>query len=213
MFTSRPCVNHFTSCRLIPPLPSPIQAVSDTGVLTTLVTLEGDAASSEDLKTKCRRALKSIIGKLTHLPALDALVHKPLPEGEGGRRGYVDRRGGWRRGGEEQGRGGWRWDGWCAGCTGAQLLPEGEEGGRVKGSEGASGSKGVEEGGTGGALHKRLPKGEGGKKGRREVGDQDRGREGRVEDRRRWGMCRRMGKGWVGAVLRECPPVPIHAFY
>lgn len=61
--------------------------MSDTGVLTTLVTLEGDAASSEDLKTKCRRALKSIIGKLTHLPALDALVHKPLPEGEEGLRG------------------------------------------------------------------------------------------------------------------------------
>jgi hypothetical protein len=50
-------------------------------VLTTLVSLEGDSASSEDLKTKCRRALKSIIGKLTHLPALDALVHRPLPEG------------------------------------------------------------------------------------------------------------------------------------
>lgn len=45
------------------------------------VSLEADATSSEDLKTKCRRALKSIISKLTHLPALDALVHRPLPEG------------------------------------------------------------------------------------------------------------------------------------
>ncbi len=63
------------------PLPLLPQAVSDTGVLTTLVGLEGDSTSSEDLKTKCRRALKSIIGKLTHLPALDALVHRNLPEG------------------------------------------------------------------------------------------------------------------------------------
>ena len=139
--------------------------MSDTGVLTTLVTLEGDAASSEDLKTKCRRALKSIIGKLTHLPALDALVHKPLPEGEGVRRGNGDRRGGWRRGGKEQGRVGWSWDGCTSHCQ------------RVRGAEGARGSKGVEQGGMGGALHKRLLKGEG-KKGWREVGDQDRGEKG-----------------------------------
>ena len=39
-----------------------LQSVSDTGVLSVLVGLEGDGASSEDLKTKCRRALKSIIG-------------------------------------------------------------------------------------------------------------------------------------------------------
>jgi hypothetical protein len=50
------------------------------GVLSQLVSLEADTASSEDLRTKCRRALKSIIGKLTHLPALDALVHRNLPE-------------------------------------------------------------------------------------------------------------------------------------
>ena len=55
--------------------------MSDTGVLSVLVGLEGDGSSSEDLKTKCRRALKSIIGKLTHLLAIDALVHRPLPEG------------------------------------------------------------------------------------------------------------------------------------
>lgn len=45
------------------------------------MTLEADSCSSEDLRTKCRRALKSIIGKLTHLPALDALVQRNLPEG------------------------------------------------------------------------------------------------------------------------------------
>jgi len=58
-----------------------VQAVSDTSVLSTLVSLEADSCSSEDLRTKCRRALKSIIGKLTHLPALDALVQRNLPEG------------------------------------------------------------------------------------------------------------------------------------
>lgn len=61
--------------------PDHAKAVADTGVLSVLVSLEGDASASEDLKTKCRRALKSIIGKLTHLPALDALVHRNLPEG------------------------------------------------------------------------------------------------------------------------------------
>lgn len=50
------------------------------GVLTTMVSLEADPRSSEDLKTKCRRALKSLVSKLTHLPALDALVHRTLPE-------------------------------------------------------------------------------------------------------------------------------------
>lgn len=97
-------------------------------------------------------------------------------------------------------------------------LPEGEEGGRVKGSEGARRSKGVEEGGMGGALHKRLPKGGEGKKGWREVGDQDRGEKGGCRTGggdggwRRRGMGMRMGKAWVGAVPKECPPVPIHAF-
>lgn len=61
--------------------PDHAKAVADTNVLMTLVTLEADSGSSEDLKTKCRRALKSIIAKLTHLPALDALVHRNLPEG------------------------------------------------------------------------------------------------------------------------------------
>lgn len=58
-----------------------IDSLADpAGVLTTLVTLESHPSSSEDLTTKCRRALKSIVAKLTHLPALDALVHQQLPE-------------------------------------------------------------------------------------------------------------------------------------
>ena len=53
---------------------------SVVGVLSVLVSLESDSSSSEDLALKCRRALKSIIAKLTHLPALDALVHMNMAE-------------------------------------------------------------------------------------------------------------------------------------
>lgn len=56
------------------------KAVADTGALLTMVALEADARSSEDLKTKCKKALKAVVSKLTHLPALDALVHRSLPE-------------------------------------------------------------------------------------------------------------------------------------
>jgi len=60
--------------------PDHAKAVADTGVLPQLVTLEADPASSEDLRTKCKRSLKAVVAKLTHLPALDALVHRSLPE-------------------------------------------------------------------------------------------------------------------------------------
>jgi hypothetical protein len=60
--------------------PDHAKAVADTGVLLVLAALEADTASSEDLQTKARRALKAIVSKLTHLPALDALVHRDLPE-------------------------------------------------------------------------------------------------------------------------------------
>lgn len=56
------------------------KAVADTGALLGLVQLEADGRSSEDLKTKCKKALKAVGAKLTHLPALDALVHRSLPE-------------------------------------------------------------------------------------------------------------------------------------
>jgi hypothetical protein len=49
-------------------------------VLLSLVSLEQNPGSSEDLATKCRRALKAVVPKLTCLPALDALVHQQLPE-------------------------------------------------------------------------------------------------------------------------------------
>lgn len=56
--------------------PDHAKAVADTGVLPLLVTLENDAHSTEDLKGKCRKALKAIVAKLTFMPALDALVHR-----------------------------------------------------------------------------------------------------------------------------------------
>ncbi|WIA21450.1 hypothetical protein OEZ85_000659 [Tetradesmus obliquus] len=61
--------------------PDHAKAVADTGVLLSLVGMESAPGSSEDLATKCRRALKSVVAKLTALPALDALVHQALPEG------------------------------------------------------------------------------------------------------------------------------------
>ena len=57
-----------------------MQAAADTGVLIKLAELEGSKKSSEDLATKARKALKAIVAKLTHLPALDALVQRDLPE-------------------------------------------------------------------------------------------------------------------------------------
>ena len=59
--------------------PDHAKAVADTGVLPLLVTLENDTHSTEDLKGKCRKALKAIVAKLTFMPALDALVHRSGP--------------------------------------------------------------------------------------------------------------------------------------
>ena len=58
--------------------PDHAKAVADTGVLPLLVTLENDTHSTEDLKGKCRKALKAIVAKLTFMPALDALVHRSV---------------------------------------------------------------------------------------------------------------------------------------
>jgi len=60
--------------------PDHAKAVADAGVLTKLVAVGSLAASSEDLKTKCTRALKFIIEKLTDLSALDkTLQERDLP--------------------------------------------------------------------------------------------------------------------------------------
>jgi hypothetical protein len=44
--------------------PDHAKAVADTGVLSTLVALESSSASSEDLATKARRSLKSVVSKV-----------------------------------------------------------------------------------------------------------------------------------------------------
>ena len=59
--------------------PDHAKAVADTGALPLLVALECAGESSEDLRTKCTRAMKAIVGKLTHLPALDAMANNPAP--------------------------------------------------------------------------------------------------------------------------------------
>lgn len=48
--------------------------------LDTLAACEAATSASEDLRCKARRALKSIVSKLTLLPALSSLVHHNLPE-------------------------------------------------------------------------------------------------------------------------------------
>ncbi|EFJ25759.1 hypothetical protein SELMODRAFT_99379 [Selaginella moellendorffii] len=55
-------------------------AVAEAGVLPQLVTRLLAETSSEDLRSKCKRALKAIIEHLTHIPALDSLLQgPPLP--------------------------------------------------------------------------------------------------------------------------------------
>ena len=55
--------------------------VADAGALLPLADSEADERGGDDLRGKARRALKGIMAKLTHLPALDTMVHRNLPEG------------------------------------------------------------------------------------------------------------------------------------
>eukprot|EP00249_Psilotum_nudum_P029019 c39130_g1_i1 orf=231-803(+) len=62
---------------------SPVHAlaIAEAGVLPQLVSVFLSPRSSEDLQNKCKRALKAITDRLTHLPALDSLLQGPgLPE-------------------------------------------------------------------------------------------------------------------------------------
>ncbi|KAI5071188.1 hypothetical protein GOP47_0013439 [Adiantum capillus-veneris] len=52
-------------------------AVAKAGVLPKLLSTFLFPGSSEDLRTKCQRALRAIISSLTHLPALDSLLQGP----------------------------------------------------------------------------------------------------------------------------------------
>eukprot|EP00793_Prasinoderma_coloniale_P006401 PRCOL_00001231-RA len=61
--------------------PDHAKALADAGVLPALVATLIAPESSEDLQTKCKRALKYIVERLTYLPALDALLQESgLPE-------------------------------------------------------------------------------------------------------------------------------------
>ena len=55
--------------------PDHAKALADANALPKLLAVYLHEASSEDLKTKAKRALKSIIQKCVHLPALEPLLH------------------------------------------------------------------------------------------------------------------------------------------
>jgi len=54
--------------------PEHAKHVADAHVFPTLVQIAGDSNSSEDLKNKASKALKNILQKCVHLPALEALL-------------------------------------------------------------------------------------------------------------------------------------------
>ncbi|BBN04375.1 sperm-associated antigen 6 [Marchantia polymorpha subsp. ruderalis] len=61
--------------------PNHAKAVAEIGVLPHLILLFISKVSSEDLQTKCKKAFKSIVDRLTYFPALDSLFQgPPLPE-------------------------------------------------------------------------------------------------------------------------------------
>lgn len=55
------------------------KSVADAGILPKLLDVYLDANSSDDLKTKAKRALKGIIQKCVHPPALEPLLHQNAP--------------------------------------------------------------------------------------------------------------------------------------
>ena len=61
--------------------PDHAKAVAEIGTLPKLVDTFVDDRSSDDLKNKCKRALKAVVEKLTHIASLDTLVRMPtIPE-------------------------------------------------------------------------------------------------------------------------------------
>ncbi|KAJ1189981.1 hypothetical protein NDU88_006722 [Pleurodeles waltl] len=59
--------------------PEHARAVAAANVLPKLLTLYMEADNSEDLQTKAKKALKNILQKCTHLPALEPLLHDAPP--------------------------------------------------------------------------------------------------------------------------------------
>ncbi|CAL8292917.1 unnamed protein product [Lota lota] len=56
--------------------PEHARAVATANLLPALLQLYLDANSSEDLQVKCKKALKSVLQKCTHLPALEPLLYE-----------------------------------------------------------------------------------------------------------------------------------------
>ena len=59
--------------------PDHARALAEADVLRRLLAVYLHQDSSEDLKTKAKRALKSVIQKCTHLPALEPLLQESPP--------------------------------------------------------------------------------------------------------------------------------------
>ena len=56
--------------------PEHARAAADAGALPALVAAEAATGASEDLRAKCRKALKLAVAHMTYLPALDALAQR-----------------------------------------------------------------------------------------------------------------------------------------
>ncbi|XP_030055230.1 sperm-associated antigen 6 [Microcaecilia unicolor] len=59
--------------------PDHARAIALANILPRLLSLYMDAESSEDLQVKAKKALKNILQKCTHLPALEPLLHDAPP--------------------------------------------------------------------------------------------------------------------------------------
>merc|ERR1712224_800208 len=59
--------------------PDHARALAEADVLRRLLAVYLHQDSSEDLKTKAKRALKSVVQKCTHLPALEPLLQESPP--------------------------------------------------------------------------------------------------------------------------------------
>eukprot|EP01065_Artemidia_motanka_P027630 TRINITY_DN32836_c0_g1_i1.p1 TRINITY_DN32836_c0_g1~~TRINITY_DN32836_c0_g1_i1.p1 ORF type:complete len:510 (+),score=237.81 TRINITY_DN32836_c0_g1_i1:82-1611(+) len=59
--------------------PEHAKSVADCNILPKLLDVYLDREASDDLKTKAKRALKSIVQKCVHLPALEPLLHQNAP--------------------------------------------------------------------------------------------------------------------------------------
>ena len=60
--------------------PDHAKALADANVFPKLLAVYLHQESSDDLKTKAKRAIKSVVEKCVHLPALEPLLHEQTPK-------------------------------------------------------------------------------------------------------------------------------------